>query len=304
MSLSYTFKSLAAFLFVLFWGWELSAVPSYPRPIRVEQPDGTTMTVRLYGDERFNYVTTVDGYNLVAENGVLYYAQVQGTKLVSTGVQAHDPMNRTNEERRILSSVSFGYPHGVAAAAMVADAGSGVAFGASPVLEDDLHLRTTAAGTNTGEEFRSLVILVSFSDRDFSISNPRDAFDRMLNEEGYSENNAMGSARDYYVDNSNGKFNPHFDVVGPFQLSQSVFYYPGNEGQSIIPAIVILRSFATSASFISAIIIPFFNGYPNVIRTARRGCALTELREDAPKALPRSLIIPVITAGVTGQPPP
>ena len=115
MSLSYTFKSLAAFLFVLFWGWELSAVPSYPRPIRVEQPDGTTMTVRLYGDERFNYVTTVDGYNLVAENGVLYYAQVQGTKLVSTGVQAHDPMNRTNEERRILSSVSFGYPHGVAA---------------------------------------------------------------------------------------------------------------------------------------------------------------------------------------------
>ena len=67
MSLSYTFKSLAAFLFVLFWGWELSAVPSYPRPIRVEQPDGTTMTVRLYGDERFNYVTTVDGYNLVAE---------------------------------------------------------------------------------------------------------------------------------------------------------------------------------------------------------------------------------------------
>ena len=115
MSLSYTFKSLAAFLFVLFWGWELSAVPSYPRPIRVEQPDGTTMTVRLYGDERFNYVTTVDGYNLVAENGVLYYAQVQGTKLVSTGVQAHDPMNRTNEERRILSSVSFGYPPGVAA---------------------------------------------------------------------------------------------------------------------------------------------------------------------------------------------
>lgn len=125
---------------------------------------------------------------------------------------------------------------------MVADAGSGVAFGASPVLEDDLHLRTTAAGTNTGEEFRSLVILVSFSDRDFSISNPRDAFDRMLNEEGYSENNAMGSARDYYVDNSNGKFNPHFDVVGPFQLSQSVFYYPGNEGQFIIDACNLAQS--------------------------------------------------------------
>ena len=95
MSLSYTFKSLAAFLFVLFWGWELSAVPSYPRPIRVEQPDGTTMTVRLYGDERFNYVTTVDGYNLVAENGVLYYAQVQRTKQVDKVVQSKDQIDRT-----------------------------------------------------------------------------------------------------------------------------------------------------------------------------------------------------------------
>lgn len=48
--------------------------------------------------------------------------------------------------------------------------------------------------------------------------------------------------RDYYVDNSNGKFNPHFDVVGPFQLSQSVFYYPGNEGQFIIDACNLAQS--------------------------------------------------------------
>lgn len=236
MRLSHTFKSIAAFVVILFWGWELIAVPAYPRPIRVEQPDGTTMTVRLYGDERFHYATTTDGYNLVSENGMLCYARLQGAQLVSTGVLAHDPMNRTNEERRLLSSVAMGKPYGVAAATVAANTGRGVAFGASPVSEEELLRRTTASALNSGEEFRSLVILVSFSDQDFTISNPQEAFDRMLNSEGYSENNAEGSARDYYMQNSNGKFNPHFDVVGPFKLSQSVAYYPGREDQFIVDA--------------------------------------------------------------------
>src|SRR5699024_6008225 len=136
----------------------------------------------------------------------------------------------------LLSSVAMGKPYGVAAAMVAANTGRGVAFGASPVSEEELLRRTTASALNSGEEFRSLVILVSFSDQDFTISNPQEAFDRMLNSEGYSENNAEGSARDYYMQNSNGKFNPHFDVVGPFKLSQSVAYYPGREDQFIVDA--------------------------------------------------------------------
>lgn len=235
MKLSHTFRSLAVFLCLLVCGGELYAVPAYPKPVRVEQPDGTTLTVRVYGDERFHYATTVDGYNLVGDNGVFYYAQVRGTQLVSTGVKAHDPMNRTAEERRILGSVAFGYPHGVAAAALMNDAAGGVAFGASPVWKEERPVQA-AADTNTGEEFRSLVILVSFNDKDFSIANPQEAFDRMLNQPGYAENNAVGSARDYYMDNSNGKFQPHFDVVGPFRLDQSVYAYSGDEIQFITDA--------------------------------------------------------------------
>jgi hypothetical protein len=52
---------LAVFLCLLVCGGELYAVPAYPKPVRVEQPDGTTLTVRVYGDERFHYATTVDG---------------------------------------------------------------------------------------------------------------------------------------------------------------------------------------------------------------------------------------------------
>ena len=37
------------------------AVRAYPYPIQVRQPDGSTMTILLHGDEFYHYATTVDG---------------------------------------------------------------------------------------------------------------------------------------------------------------------------------------------------------------------------------------------------
>ena len=50
-----------------------------------------------------------------------------------------------------------------------------------------------------------------------------------LNKPGYSDNGATGSARDYYYDNSNGVFEPIFDVYGPIKLSQNMAYYGAND---------------------------------------------------------------------------
>ena len=58
---------------------------------------------------------------------------------------------------------------------------------------------------------------------------PQDAFDRLLNQENYSENGGTGSARDYFRVSSYGQFNPQFDVVGPFTLPQDMSYYGGND---------------------------------------------------------------------------
>ena len=41
------------------------AVPADNAPGKVRQPDGTTLTVCLHGDEFFNYLTTIDGYTVV-----------------------------------------------------------------------------------------------------------------------------------------------------------------------------------------------------------------------------------------------
>ena len=75
-----------------------------------------------------------------------------------------------------------------------------------------------------------LVILVQFADLPFAQQDPNLAFSSLLNEEGYSVNGAMGSARDYYYDNSHGLFEPVFDVFGPFTLSRDKKYYGANDG--------------------------------------------------------------------------
>lgn len=78
---------------------------------------------------------------------------------------------------------------------------------------------------------RFLVILVEFSDLSFKVQDPSSAFHRLLNENGYSENGASGSARDYYYENSHGLFEPVFDVYGPVKLPRKKSYYGENDDQ-------------------------------------------------------------------------
>ena len=93
--------------------------------------------------------------------------------------------------------------------------------------------------TNFGDR-KILCIIANFSDSTFVIQNPRDKFDAMLNQSGYSYNNAIGSVRDYYIENSNGLYRPSFDVYGPVTLSKSSAHYDNydKEGGSVAEAIM------------------------------------------------------------------
>ncbi len=73
------------------------------------------------------------------------------------------------------------------------------------------------------------VFLVNFSDVKFTISSPNAAFDRLLNEPGYSRHGAAGSVKDFYEDNSGGAFRPVFDVYGPVNLTSPMKAYGGND---------------------------------------------------------------------------
>ena len=51
------------------------AVPAKPGLVERHQEDGSTILVRLCGDEFSHYLLSEDGYPLVEEGGLLYFAE-------------------------------------------------------------------------------------------------------------------------------------------------------------------------------------------------------------------------------------
>lgn len=59
------------------FGQSPSRVPATPYPIKVTQPNGDTITIRLFGDERKHYFTSIDGYVIVKNaEGYFCYAAI------------------------------------------------------------------------------------------------------------------------------------------------------------------------------------------------------------------------------------
>ena len=84
------------------------------------------------------------------------------------------------------------------------------------------------AGTRTSDvrsewdasrTYRQAVILVNFPDMSFSMPDPVAYYDSLFNMKGYNVNGAHGSVADYFRDQSNGKCNLQFDIIGPVKVS-------------------------------------------------------------------------------------
>ena len=70
-------KRIFCFLMVGVLCLMAKAIPADPTPIQVTQPDGTTVTVALHGDEFFHFTTTLDGYTVVKNaQGFYTYAML------------------------------------------------------------------------------------------------------------------------------------------------------------------------------------------------------------------------------------
>ena len=82
-------------------------------------------------------------------------------------------------------------------------------------------------------EVHGLIILAEFSDFPFSTPQIREITNAQMNQENYTEGGATGSARDYFMDQSEGRFTPVFDVYGPVKLPGSVASYGRNKTRSL-----------------------------------------------------------------------
>lgn len=91
---------------------------------------------------------------------------------------------------------------------------------------------------------RGLFILVNFSDTKYQVSNTQAQMDSMMNATNYTYGKAVGSARKYFIDQSNGKYTPIFDVVGPVTLSKKYSYYGANDddGNDMYPGDMVVEA--------------------------------------------------------------
>lgn len=195
------------------------AIPADPTPIVVTQPDGTKLTIVLHGDEFFHFTTTSDGYTVVKNQAGFYtYARLDGDRVVASDRVAHDVAQRTAADRTALMSI----PKGLKSEPMIQT-------GSRKLQQRNAAMRRVGAeGTMDYSNFRGLIILVNYSDKKFSMPEAGVFYDDMVNTHdytGYTLNgrrvDMIGSVRDYYYDNSNQIFDPHFDVVGPVDVNYS-----------------------------------------------------------------------------------
>ena len=172
------------------------AVPAEPVRRTVTLTDGTQLTVTLKGDEFLHYYVTDDGrkVELQADGTYALLSDATFDTRRAAARQRHESVSQTRRE-----------------------------------------VRSKAAGSvNTDAAFKGkkkgLVLLVDFPDARMQ-SNSYNVYERMLNEDGYHENNHIGSVYNYFKDQSYGQFELTFDVVGPITVSQKMAYYGENNAQ-------------------------------------------------------------------------
>lgn len=208
-------KLLLSTVFLAGMSLSLHAVPALNRTILKTLPNGNTLEIQLNGDENFHYTTLPDGTLITeADNGYFYYATIN---------------TETNEITATPYRVDLPLPSKAKASNASTES---VAGQLEQMKQTNLKRRMVPHASrptklNAVNADHGVVILANFKDVKFKYT--KEDYEKMLNEEGYSDYSSTGSARDYFIDSSYGKFSPTFEVYGPYDLSKNMSEYGGND---------------------------------------------------------------------------
>jgi len=223
------------------------ARPAYSKPVDVYQPDGTTVTLQMHGDEFHSFITTVDGYTVIkCDDGYYRYAVNEGDKLVASSFVAKNAEQRSTQETAFLTDTQK------MLCTKMSEAGRQWKRRVSRMYSADYsnlqqgQRRAITPGTITARidysNFKGLVVLVNWNDRAFNIEQPVEFYQKLTSQKNYTDNSRTvypydikGSARDYFYDNSMHIFDPTFDVVGPITIDYSCTYPWPKDGTDVRP---------------------------------------------------------------------
>lgn len=188
------------------------AVPADPRPRTITNPDGSTVQVRVHGDENFHFMTDVDCTSILHRNAEGFVVSELRNGVPVAFNRENVEMLRAEKEAQSLSQTRSDAPSIQRMASLNSEGRSNY--------------------PTVGEGIRSLVVLVEFQDVQFTVKNPKEYYTRQLNEPGFSDYGGCGSARDYYKAASHGLYTPQFDVYGPVKISKNTTYFADDQSKT------------------------------------------------------------------------
>ena len=200
MRLKLLFLSLMAMVCM-----EALAVPAKPTITTITQSDGSTVTVTVIGDEWHHSLITLDGKAVeLREDGNIYYSTRNGVPTMLV----HEANERQADEMEFVAL------HSLTTSDLATERKS-----VEPATKSHARRKAGKQSMPTTGKRRIPVIVIEFSDK--KCSNTIDKF-----RSTYTSGNT--SVYQYFYDQSNGNYQPQFDVYGIYTLSNTRATYGAN----------------------------------------------------------------------------
>jgi len=201
----------------------LFSVPANPEPIELVQPDGTKITVKLCGDEFYNWFEDFDGYTVIKDTQTGYWKYAEknssGELVPSKNIVGENKTLKPNVKKSLKDE------NALQEMFLKREQHDAVLRKSAPLSDKTKNKNgvqaqsvSSVSGTKT-----NLVLLVQFSDLKFRDNPPfenandeeiRAGFYDLFNKEGYTKDGAVGSVKDYFKEISYGKIE-YNSVISP-----------------------------------------------------------------------------------------
>lgn len=207
--------------------------PFHGKSFEFTQPDGTVIALKGWGDQHYAVFETPDGFTVVEDPLTRFYCYARpgadGAGLESTGVRPGqaDPVRLGLAPNLRASPASAKRMALAAVRAMTGQRRCDIR------RQRGLEALRLAAGPGgpaaappprqTVGDYVGLCLLVQFPDVPGTI--PQSEVDHFCNQPGYAGNGNKGSVRDYFLDNSKGKFKYSNIVTAYYTAKNPRAYY-------------------------------------------------------------------------------
>lgn len=212
------------------------SAPARKGLIYLNQPDGTSFSAYISGDEFMKVTTTAQGHAVIQDSeGWWCYAGYD-----NEGRKHNTGWKVGTSAPEVIMSESLRIPYGALHTNAAMKRNSLNLKEEQPILARIIKQNNVSTKAGSGIVKHGLIILAQFKDVRFSYS--REDFVDMLTQEGYNLNGATGSAKEYFDAQLGGSFDFSFDVSDIVTLPETMAFYGGNgtDGSDKNPAQMIV----------------------------------------------------------------